>query len=196
MGGGGHCKSCIDVIDQEGKYQIAGIIDTPEKLNQKILGYKIIATDADLPDLSSEYDFFLITFGQIKSPDRRIALFQKLKSLGAKLPNIISPFAYVSSNAKVGEGTIVMHQAMINAGAQVGKNCIINTRALIEHDARIGDHCHISTAAVINGGVNVGTGTFFGSSAASKEGVEIGQNTVVGLHAKVIKNIPEGSVFH
>ena len=30
IGGGGHCKSCIDVIEQEGKYQIAGIVDLPE----------------------------------------------------------------------------------------------------------------------------------------------------------------------
>jgi sugar O-acyltransferase (sialic acid O-acetyltransferase NeuD family) len=195
VGGGGHCRSCIDVIDQEGKYKIAGIVDIPEKLNQKILGYEIIATDSDLPNLVSEYEFFLITIGQIKSPDKRIAIFQKLKSLGAKLPDIISPLAYVSSNSKIDEGTIVMHQALINAGARVGKNCIINTKALIEHDARIGDHCHISTAAVINGGVIVGNGTFFGSSAASREYIEIGEKTVVGLNAKVIKNIPGSSVF-
>ena len=51
IGGGGHCKSCIDVIEQEGKYRIAGIVDLPEKLHQKILGYKIIAIDDDLPRL-------------------------------------------------------------------------------------------------------------------------------------------------
>ncbi len=27
VGGGGHCKSVIDVIEQEAKYKIAGIID-------------------------------------------------------------------------------------------------------------------------------------------------------------------------
>ena len=196
VGGGGHCRSCIDVIEQEGKYKIDGIVDISEKLHQKILGYEIIATDSDLPDLTTEYEFFLVTIGQIKNPGKRIAIFQKLKSQGAKLPKIISPLAYVSSNSKVGEGTIVMHQALINAGAKVGKNCIINTKALIEHDARIGDHCHISTAAVINGGVKVGSGTFFGSSAVSREYIEIGENTVIGLNAKVLKNIPDGSVFN
>ena len=30
IGGGGHCKSCIDVIEQEGKYRIAGIVDMAE----------------------------------------------------------------------------------------------------------------------------------------------------------------------
>jgi hypothetical protein len=27
VGGGGHCKSCIDVIENENKYKIIGIID-------------------------------------------------------------------------------------------------------------------------------------------------------------------------
>ena len=35
IGGGGHCKSCIDVIEEEGKFKIIGIIDQKEKLGQK-----------------------------------------------------------------------------------------------------------------------------------------------------------------
>jgi hypothetical protein len=26
IGGGGHCRTCIDVIETEGKYKIAGIV--------------------------------------------------------------------------------------------------------------------------------------------------------------------------
>jgi FlaA1/EpsC-like NDP-sugar epimerase len=70
VGGGGHCKSCIDVIEQQGEYQIAGIVDLPEKLHQKILGYEVIATDEDLPRLADEYGNFLITLGQIKTPEK------------------------------------------------------------------------------------------------------------------------------
>lgn len=32
IGGGGHCHSAIDVIEEEGRYQIAGIVDLPENL--------------------------------------------------------------------------------------------------------------------------------------------------------------------
>lgn len=189
IGGGGHCKSCIDVIEQAGTFQIAGIVDMPEKLHQKILDYEIIATDNDLPDLVKEYQYFLITLGQIKSPDKRIRIFQALKELGAKLPIIVSPLAYVSRHAEIAEGTIVMHHALINAGAQIGSNCIINTKALIEHDAVIGNHCHIATDAVINGGVKVGSGTFFGSNAVTRECIEIGENSIIGCGAKIIKNV-------
>jgi len=189
IGGGGHCKSCIDVIEQEGIFQIAGIVDLPEKLHQKILGYEIIATDDDLPDLAKEYQSFFITIGQIKSPEKRIAIFEQVKKLGGRLPAVISPLAYVSQHARIGEGTIVMHRALVNAGVKIGRNCIINTKALIEHDAVIGDHCHISTGAIINGGVEVGSGTFFGSNAVSKEYIEIGENAVIAFGAKVTKNV-------
>jgi sugar O-acyltransferase (sialic acid O-acetyltransferase NeuD family) len=190
IGGGGHCKSCIDVIEQAGIFRIAGIVDLPEKLHQKILGYEIIATDEDLPRLANECEDFMITVGQIKSPESRVMIFRTLKKLGVKLPVILSPLAHVSKHARIEEGTIVMHHAMVNAGACVGRNCIINTKALIEHDAIIGDHCHISTGAVINGGVKIGSETFFGSNAVCREQIEIGKNVIIGCGATIIKNIP------
>ena len=189
VGGGGHCKSCIDVIEQAENFQIAGIVDVPDKLHQKLLGYEIMATDDDLPQLVNENTNFLVTLGQIKSPEKRIRIFQILKELKAKLPVIISPIAYVSQHAQINEGTIIMHHAIINAGAKIGQNCIINSKALIEHDAVIADHCHIATGAIINGGVTVGSGTFFGSNAVCKEYIEIGKNVVIGCGAKITKNI-------
>jgi sugar O-acyltransferase (sialic acid O-acetyltransferase NeuD family) len=169
-------------------------VDVPGKLHQKILGYEIIAIDDDLPQLVNEYENFLITIGQIKNPDRRIKLFESLKSRGANFPVIISPHAYTSNHAQIGERTIVMHHALINAGAKIGTNCIINKKALIEHDAIIGNHCHIAANAVINGGVKVGARTFFGSNAVSKKYVEIGEGSVIGCGAKIIKNIPPNSL--
>lgn len=173
IGGGGHCKACIDVIEQEGKYQIAGIVDIPEKNHDLILGYEVIAADNDLPTLIDEYKRFLITIGQIRSPEKRIRLFKTIKELGGELPVIVSPLAYISTHATIDEGTIIMHHAIVNAGATIGKNCIINTKALIEHDAVIGDHCHISTGAIVNGGVEIGSDSFFGSAAVAKEYVSI-----------------------
>jgi len=170
IGGGGHCASCIDVIEQEGKFEIAGIVDK-DPCGKELLGYRFLGKDDDLLSLRSSCNFALITVGQIRSPQARIRLFEHAKSLGYTLPTIISPRAYVSRHAFVGTGSIIMHDALVNARATIGINCIINTKALIEHDAIVGDHCHISTAAVINGGVEVGSGSFVGSNAVTKEAV-------------------------
>jgi len=189
IGGGGHCKSCIDVIEQENRFQIAGIIDLPDKIHQNVLGYPIIGNDGNLPELIPTYPNILITIGQIKSARQREQLFNTAKRLGAVFPVIKSPLAYVSTHAEINEGTIIMHHALINAGARVGRNCIINTKALVEHDATIGDHCHIATGALVNGGVVVGSGSFWGSGAVSKEYTSIPRNSFLKANS-VIREAP------
>lgn len=187
IGGGGHCKSCIDVIEQEGRFTIAGIVDVPEKKQNTVLGYSVIGSDADLDELTKTFVNVLITLGHIKSPVRRIELFNDLIKIGAHFPVIQSPLAYISPHAQVAEGTIIMHHALINAGARIGRNCIINNKALIEHDAIIEDHCHISTGAIVNGGVTVGSGSFFGSGAVSKEYTLIPANSFIKAHSLIPK---------
>ena len=181
IGAGGHANACIDAIEQQDEYQIAGLVGMPEEMNGKQLGYSVIATDVDLPQLAKEYRFALIAVGQIGSPDKRIGLYQHALQLGFELPNIIAPTAHVSRHATIGAGTIVMHGAIVNAGSRVGENCIINTRALVEHDATVENHCHVSTGAILNGNVHVGAGSFVGSGSVIKDGIEIGKNCVVGM---------------
>ncbi len=173
IGGGGHCKSVIDVIELENKYNIVGIVDKKELISKEILGYKVIGCDDDLAELFKKYKFAVVTVGQIKSNTLRVKLFNLLKDIGYSLPTIISPLAYVSKHTIIDESSVVLHHALINAGAKVCKNCIINSKVLIEHDVVIEDNCHISTGAIINGGTVVKENTFVGSNATTKEYIEI-----------------------
>lgn len=174
IGGGGHCRSCIDVIESSDIFKIAGIVEQPGKDKSKlILGYPVIGDDSKLAALKKQYDYALITIGQIGSSRFRQKIFNHLKKLGFVLPVIISRLAHVSKHAAIDEGTIIMHQAVVNAGARVGRNCILNTRCLIEHDTKIGDHTHISTAAVLNGNTVIGPGCFVGSNATIVQGAKL-----------------------
>ena len=179
LGGGGHCKACIDVIEQEDKYEIAGILDAKELIGQKILGYEIIGTDAEISRLAEEGHTFLITVGQIKTSAIRKKLSFLLNDDNAQIATVISPRAYVSKHADVGKGTIIMHDALVNVSATIGKNCIINTKSLIEHDVVIEDFCHIATSAVVNGGAVIKESSFFGSNAVSKEYVETSSDAFI-----------------
>lgn len=67
IGGGGHCISCIDVIEQTGLYKIIGILDLPEKVGENVLGYPIIGTDENLEQFLPNCNDFFLTVGQIKS---------------------------------------------------------------------------------------------------------------------------------
>jgi len=169
VGGGGHCKSVIDVIEQEGKFSIAGIIDKKELIGTKVLGYEVIGCDDDLASLFQEYQIALVTVGQVYSNTVRVKLYKLLKKIGYTLPSVVSSLAYVSKYASVGEGSIVMHHALVNAHANIGYNCIINSKSLVEHDAVICEHCHISTAAVVNGNTRIEANSFLGSNSVTKE---------------------------
>jgi sugar O-acyltransferase (sialic acid O-acetyltransferase NeuD family) len=172
IGGGGHCRSCIDVIELTESFNIVGILDVKSQVGKEVLGYEIIGTDDDIAAFAAKKYTFLITIGQISSSQKRQILFNKLLEYDASIATIVSPRAYISKHSNVGEGSIIMHDALINSNANIGKNCIINSKSLIEHDAVIEDHCHISTASIINGGVHVKKGTFFGSNAVSIENVQ------------------------
>jgi sugar O-acyltransferase (sialic acid O-acetyltransferase NeuD family) len=190
VGGGGHCKSVIDVIEMEGSYSIAGIIDIKEKLGLRILGYEICWTDEHIAELVKKYENFLITIGQIRNPDARITLYEKIKGLEGKMPVLVSPKAHVSRHATIGEGTVVMHHAVVNAEASVGKNNILNTGCLLEHDVEVGDHCHVSTKAVINGGTRIGDRVFVGSSSVLSQTISVGSDSVISSGSVVRKSIP------
>ena len=151
LGGGGHCRACIDVIEQTKQFQIFGIVDSTKKMGETLLGYPIVGSDENLPELRKHVSYALITVGQIQSSNVRVLLYQNLQALKFILPVIISPRAYVSRYAKIGAGTIIMHDGIVNADASIGINCIINSKALIEHEAIIEDHCHIATGAIVNG---------------------------------------------
>lgn len=195
IGGGGHCRSCIDVIETTGRFQIAGIVDLNETTDADRLGYPWLGGDDALPTLLKQYRSVLITVGQVNSPDIRIALFEKLSALGAEFPVIVSPLAHVSKHAEVQQGTVIMHGAIINATASVGENCIINSQSLIEHDTCVAAHCHVSTGAKLNGDVHVDAGSFIGSGAVVHHGVMIARRCIVGAGAVVSKNLTEGTTF-
>ncbi len=179
VGGGGHCRSVIDVVEVENKYRIAGIVDIEDNIGKSVLGYDVIGDDKDLEKLAEKYKYAVITVGQIESTELRIKLFEAINIAGFVAPLIVSPLAYVSRHATIGEGTVVMHGSFVNANACIGRNCIVNTKAIVEHDCKVGDNCHISTGAIVNGNVQVGENSFIGSNAVTKQSVIINKNSFV-----------------
>lgn len=194
IGGGGHCKSVIEVAESAG-YEIKGILDMPDEVGKEVLpGHKIIGTDDEIPQYVEECDF-IITVGFIKNPALRIKLYNKVKAAGGRLATIIASTAHVSKYAELGEGTVIMHQAFVNAGAKIGDNCIINTFVNIEHDAEVGNQCHISTGTMVNGECKIGENCFIGSQSVCANCIEIDSDIIVGAGSVVRKSIRVKGIY-
>jgi len=195
VGAGGHAHSCIDVIEQEDKFQIIGLVGLPEQRHTECLGYPVIGTDNDLLALAKIYQYAVISVGQIKIKEHRIRLYKQAIQFGLELPTIIAPSSHISRHATLGVGNIIMNGAIVGSGVNVGNNCIINNRALLDHDVTVADHCHISTGAILNGNVKVGEGSYIGSGCVIREGVTIGAGCLVGMGLTVRHNINDNCHF-
>jgi sugar O-acyltransferase (sialic acid O-acetyltransferase NeuD family) len=191
VGGGGHCKACIDVVETT-NFKIRGVLDDA---NIKVPGYEQIGNVSDIRRFTGTDYFFLITIGQIRSAEIRKLVFRKIKEANCRPATVIAASAIVSRFSELGEGSIIMHQAIVNTASTIGKNCIINNKALIEHDCVIGDHTHVSTAAVINGNCTIGEGVFIGSNAVLVQGTKIADNVVVGAGSVVTKDITMPGIY-
>lgn len=187
IGAGGHAKSVVDVIESEKKYKIVGFIDKVKR--GKILNYRILGGDDELPRFYKKVKYAFITVGHLYQPDLRIKIYNKIKKIGFKLPIIKSPFSRVSNHAIIGEGTIAMHGSIVYPGTKIGTNCILNSQSLVEHDVEIGNFSHLSTNCTINGEVKIGNNCFVGSSSVIKEGIKLKNFTFIKANSLIKKNI-------
>ena len=195
VGGGGHCKAVIDVAISAGR-EIRGIIDNAIPVGSTVLDIPVIGTDDNLPSFIHEDVEFLITVGQIKTSSIRQKLADKIKLAGGTfVAPLIANTAHIAKGAKIGKGTIIMHNAVINADAVIGENTIINTGAIVEHDCKVGDFVHISTGAIVNGASTIGNDTFIGSHATIANVITIPPHTIIGAGSLVIKNISQPGTY-
>ncbi|HEY0680479.1 MAG TPA: acetyltransferase [Chitinophagaceae bacterium] len=197
VGGGGHARSCIGVIESQHEYSIYGLIDTKLSKGERVLEYPVLGGNELIPELAKQQDlYFLITVGQVKSAEVRVRLFELLESSNATVvPAIVAETAFVSPYSSLGKGTIVMQHVTLNAAAHVGQNVILNNHCLVEHDCRVGNHSHISTGAILNGHCEIGDRVFIGSGAVLTHGVTVASDVIIGAGSVVINSITEPGTY-
>lgn len=198
IGGGGHCKAIIDVALSAHR-SVMGILDNALEKGSRVLGVPVIGNDSDIKSIVEQYGDdveFLISVGQIKSAEVRRRISDEIINAGGALATpLVSPSAHIAKGAKVGNGTVVMHNAVINADAVVGENCIINTGAIVEHDCTVGNFVHISTGAIMNGVSSIGDNSFVGSHATITNTIKVCANAVIGAGAVVVDHISQSGTY-
>lgn len=186
IGGGGHAKVVIDCIQCAGD-TVAGILDDHLAPGTAVLGVPVLGgldSYVNYPDCA-----FIIAIG---GNEVRKAISQQLN---VTWYTAVHPSATVSKYASVGEGSMVMANAVVNPGAQAGRHCILNTACVVEHDNKIADFVHISPRAALAGNVSVGECTHVGIGAALRQGIHICDDCVIGAGAVVVKDINEKGIY-
>ena len=188
IGASGHGKVVADTILQSGDH-VYGFFDDNPELGDSFIGFPVLGTVdcfGNYPDAK-----FVVAIGDAKIRENIVK-----KLAGVSWYTAIHPRAIISPlDTSIGEGTVVMADAVINAGTKIGNHCIINTAAVVEHDNRIKDFVHISVGAKLAGTVHVGKGTWIGIGATVRNNVEICEECMIGAGAVVVSNVCKSGTY-
>lgn len=191
-GARGHALMVADVFRSGGTYHIAYFLDDtlPARTEKHYCGVPLLTDRAVLARLlKSGIKHALIAIGDCAA---RMHLASEALRLGFELATAIHPRAIVSSDAKLGKGTVVAPGAVVNTYSCVGDNVILNTSCSVDHECVIEDGVHIGPGVHLGGKVRVGQGAWIGIGAVVGDKLHIGAGSIIGAGAVVLRDIPPG----
>lgn len=195
FGGGGHAKALIELIEAEGKYKVAGLLDDRLPAGSKVLGYEVLGGSGLLAQLKSRGIRLVVNaVGGIGDITPRLRIYDAIRAAGLQVPAVIHPRACVEKSAHLEPGQQVFFNAYIGSDVQVGFGCIINTGAIVSHDCVLGDYVNISPGAILAGSVTVGERTLIGMGVTINLGVKVGAGARIGNSAVVKADVPENGI--
>lgn len=192
IGASGHAKVVIDILEKEGRYRIAHLLDDNAAMHGKsFFGYAVAgATPSILTGASAEKPPVLVAIGDNGA---RLRIASWLRSNGFEFARAVHPQSQVGRGAIVGAGTVIMAGAVVNSDAVIGDNTIVNTGATVDHDCVVGDGVHLAPGTHLCGGVRVGAGAFLGAGTVVIPGIRVGANAIVGAGSTLLEDVPENA---
>lgn len=188
IGASGHGKVIADIIVNSDDKVLGFLDDADDVQGKKIIGFPVLGKIADF-DKYRDCEFVIA----IGNPYIREKISNELP---VKWYTAIHPAAVISSlDVEIGEGTVIMANAVVNPSARIGKHCIINTGAIVEHDNILEDYVHLSPNVTLAGIVKVGKSTHIGAGSCTKQVLNIASDCIIGAGSVIVKDITESGTY-
>jgi sugar O-acyltransferase (sialic acid O-acetyltransferase NeuD family) len=197
IGSSGHAKVVIDIVEQQGRYRIAGLLDLYRTVGEQTLGYQVLGQEEDLPQLTKIHSIqgCIVAIGDnfIRS---KVAT--RVKEISPHMPFVsaIHPKASLAKDVSIGEGTVIMAGVSVNPCCSIGRLCILNTNSSLDHDSIMEDFSSLAPRATTGGNCRIGGYSAISIGGVLIHGVHIGEHTVVGAGSTVLKHIKSFSVAY
>lgn len=150
VGAGSYGKIVCDAVISQGKYQVVGFLDDSLPVGTVVMGdYKVLAGVESADGLKRFAENFVVA---LEDNNDRLKAFEEIKKI-LKPATIVHSSAVVSSVVTLGEGSVVLANAVVNSS--VGVNSIVKPCVAIDHNCTIGDHVHLGIGTAVRSGVTV-----------------------------------------
>jgi sugar O-acyltransferase (sialic acid O-acetyltransferase NeuD family) len=187
IGAGGNSRVILSILKTLNTHNILGILDLRDNNSGEIiLGIPVIGSIDNIKDFDkNSHEIFLA----IGDNSMRRSIFKRLKRYNFSFPNLVSKYAIVDANSKMGEANIICPRVFVGPSSIIGDNNLINTGAIIEHEACIKNHCHLAPLSVVAGRSFINNECFIGASATIIDKISLSEKIVVGAGSTVINDI-------
>ena len=192
IGAGGHAREIAEILRHQsqagtGALVVGFVVDDPENHAAEVGGLPVLGDwswfeGAELRGLA--------VVCAVGLPQLRKRLAERAAARGLQFASAVSPLAYVSSAAQLGEGVMIFPHAFVSAGSSVGAHAVLNVGATLSHDASVGRYTTLGPGARLAGNVTVGEGCYFGINSCAIERVSVGDWATVGGGACVTRDLP------
>jgi sugar O-acyltransferase (sialic acid O-acetyltransferase NeuD family) len=177
-------------------YQVVGFAVEREFLKStELFDLPVISFD-QLPQIfpaANHSVFVAVTYGQLNR--LRARLVEQVRKFGYALASYVSPHAFVSKLAKIGEHCFIFENNVIQPFTELGDNVILWSGNHIGHHSKIGAHCFISSHVVISGHVSIGQFCFLGVNATIVNNINVGDDCWIGPATVLNRDAEPGSLF-
>ena len=140
-------------------------------------GVQVIGKTCEIAYFYPDYKLLLVTIGNNTLRER---LYKEAASIGFVFPNIIHQTAYISPHAHIGNGCVILNNAVVQNNARCGDGCILNPGVELHHDSSIGSYCLIYTNSVVRSLTTVGNRVWIGSTATVSTSAVVPDDTTIG----------------
>ncbi len=155
VGAGEYSVVAYEIAKSMGCFDEIGFVD--DYATQTPLNIPVIGTVSSAVELSDKYGNIVFALGNPTVKSKLWDDIAKIKNIN--LATLISPLAFISPSATVGDGTIVEPFGYVGSLCKIGKGCIISSGGIVNHDAECGDFVHIDCNATVGSCAKVPTGT-------------------------------------
>jgi len=176
VGAGGYGRLALDVLIASGfeSWVIGFYDDAHAVLPDKVRGFPVLGDVGVLKSMLSVEAVHVVV--AITDNVARLRLANSIRALGAQFFTAVHPASYASTEATIGDGSVLAAGAVVHPDAAVGSHCYLGPGAVVDRDAVVGAGAWVSAGAVVGPGARVGARAV------------LGQNASVGRRASVEEN--------